>query len=108
MALPPTRWGGWVGLVAGVMYLLAGILILMAPPQTLFNSFSDYLSEVILVRAFGLTLVTVVGLYTLQRGRYGLLGAVGSLITFIGYVLIAVITAVSILVEAKFSSLFDS
>jgi hypothetical protein len=101
MALSPTRWGGWVGLVAGVMFLLAGILILMAPPQTLFNSFSDYVIEVILVGAFGLTLVTVVGLYTLQRGRYGPLGAAGSLLTFIGYALIAVITAVSILVGGE-------
>jgi len=45
------------GLVAGVMFLLAGILVLIAPPQRAFNSFGDHLIEVILVVAFALTLV---------------------------------------------------
>jgi len=37
--------------------LLAGILVLIAPPQRAFNSFGDHLIEVILVVAFALTLV---------------------------------------------------
>jgi hypothetical protein len=106
--MPPgiVRWGGWAGVVATVLFVLAGILlILIAPPQRVFNSFSDYLSEIILVVAFGLTLVVIAGLHALQRGRYGRLGATGSLITFIGYALIVVVAAVTILVggEALFA-----
>src|SRR5918993_3790009 len=92
------RWGGWAGVVAAVLFVLAGILILIAPPQeAVFNSFGDYLSEVILVVAFALTLVAIAGLHALQRGRYGRLGAAGSLITFIGYALIVMVAAVSVL-----------
>jgi len=95
------RWGGWTGVVAAVMFVLAGILILIAPPQRVFNSFSDYLIEVSLAVAFALTLVAVAGLHTLQRGHHGPLGAAGSLITFIGYTLIVVVTAVSTLVGGE-------
>ena len=87
-------------MVAAVLFVLAGILILIAPPQeAVFNSFGDYLSEVILVVAFALTLVAIAGLHALQSesGRYGRLGAAGSLITFIGYALIVVVAAVSVL-----------
>src|SRR4028118_1424867 len=112
------RWSGWAGMVAAVTYLLAGILILAAPPQRRFDSFSYYLSEIVLVVAFtatlvvvsGLpgshrrrrarvragavpaTLVVVSGLHGSQRGRYGRSGAAGSLIAFIGYALIALVT----------------
>ena len=97
--MPPgiVRWGGRAGVVAAVLFVLAGILLLIAPPQRVFNSFSDYLSEVILVVAFALTLVAITGLHALQSGRYGRLGAAGSLITFIGYALIVAVTAVSVL-----------
>src|ERR671910_2709674 len=103
--MPPgiVRWGAWAGVVAAVLFVLAGILlIIIAPPQRVsFNSFSDYLSEIILVVAFGLTLVVIAGLHALQSGRYGQLGATGSLITFIGYALIVVVAAVTILVGGE-------
>jgi hypothetical protein len=99
------RWGGGAGVATAVMFVLAGILILIAPPQRVFNSFGDYLVEVILVVAFALTLVAIAGLHTLQSGRYGRLGAAGSLITFIGYASIVVVAAVGKLVggEALFA-----
>lgn len=100
------RWGGLAGVLAGVMFVLAGILNLIASQQRVsFNSFSDYLSEIILVVAFAVTLVVIAGLHVLQRGRYGRLGAAGSLITFIGYALIVVVAAVTLLVggEALFA-----
>ena len=102
--MPPgiVRWGGWAGVVAAVLFVLASILILIAPPQRgSLNSFSDYLSEVILVVAFALTLVAIAGRHALQSGRYGRSGAAGSLITFIGYALIVVVAAVSTLVGGE-------
>ena len=92
------RWGGRASVVAAVMFVLAGVLVLIEPPQGGYNSFSDYLIAVILAVAFALTLVAIAGLHTLQSGRYGALGAAGSSITFIGYALIVVVTAVSTLV----------
>jgi hypothetical protein len=83
------------------MFVLAGILVLIELPQGGFNSFSDYLIAVILAVAFALTLVAIAGLHALQRGRYGPLGAAGSLITFIGYALIVVLTSVSTLVGSE-------
>ncbi len=95
------RWGGRASVVAAVMFVLAGVLVLIEPPQGGYNSFSDYLIAVILAVAFALTLVAIAGLHTLQSGRYGRLGAAGSLITFIGYALIVVVTAVSTLVGGE-------
>ena len=95
------RWGGWAGMVAAVTYLLAGILILAAPPQRRFDSFSYYLSEIVLVVAFAATLVVIAGLHGSQRGRYRRWGAAGSLIAFIGYALIALVTTVSVLVGGE-------
>jgi hypothetical protein len=100
------RWGGWAGVVAALTYVLAGILILIAPAQRVFGSISEHLIEIILVVAFALTLVAIAGLHGLQRVRYGRLGAAGSSTTFIGYALIVVVTAASILLvggEALFA-----
>ena len=71
MASHLIRWGGWAGVVAAVMFVLAGILILITPPHRVFNSFSDYLIAVILAVAFALTLVAIAGLHALQRGPTG-------------------------------------
>ena len=43
------RWGGWAGVVAAVTYVLASILILIAPLQRVFSFFGEHLIEVILV-----------------------------------------------------------
>ena len=59
------RLSGWAGVLAAVMYLLAGILALAAPSQGIFDSFSNYyLSGIILVVAFAVTLVVVAGLHS--------------------------------------------
>jgi hypothetical protein len=92
------RGGGWAGVVAALSYVAAGTLILVAPLQRVFGSISEHSIEVLLVVAFTLTLVAIAGLHGLQRERYGRLGAAGSSMTFIGYALIAVVTAVTILV----------
>jgi hypothetical protein len=87
------RWGGLAGVAAGVMYALTAILSLLAPQGRVFDSFSDYLIEVIFVVALAGTLVAIVGLHALQSGRYGPLGVAGSLMTFIGYALLFVAAA---------------
>jgi hypothetical protein len=95
------RLSGWAGVLAAVMYVLAGILVLATPSQGIFDSFSDYLSGIILVVAFAVTLVVIVGLHGSQRGSYGRIGAAGALITFIGYALIVVVAGVGLLVEGE-------
>jgi hypothetical protein len=91
------RWGGLAGGAAGVLYVLSAIISLFAPQQRVFDSFSDYLIEVLFVVALAGTLVAIVGLHALQSGRYGLLGAAGSAVTFIGYALLFVAAAATTL-----------
>jgi hypothetical protein len=95
------RWGGWAGMVAAGTYLLAGILILAAPPQRRFDYSSYYLSEIVLVVASAATLVVIAGLHGSQTGRYGRSGAAGSLIAFIGYALVALVANVSVPVGSE-------
>jgi hypothetical protein len=91
------RQGGLAGVAAGLLYVLSAILSLIAPQQRVFDSVSDYLIEIIFVVALAGTLVAIVGVHALQSGRYGPLGAAGSLITFVGYALLFVAAAVTIL-----------
>ena len=96
------RWGGGAGVAAGVMFVLSTLLNLLAPQQQgVLNSFSDYLYAIILAVAFALPLVVIAGVHALHSRRYGRLGAAGSLITFIGYALISVLTAGSTLVQGE-------
>jgi hypothetical protein len=98
MSLPNlVRRSGLAGVAAGVLYVLSAILSLFAPQQRVFDSFSDYLIEVIFVVALAGTLVIIAALHALQRGSYGRLGAAGSLITFIGYALLFVAAAATAL-----------
>ena len=91
------RWGGLAGVAAGLLYVLSALFSLIAPQQRVFDSFSDYLIEIIFVVALAGTLVAIVGLHALQSAYYGLLGAAGSLITFVGYALLFVAAAVTTL-----------
>jgi hypothetical protein len=93
------RRGGLAGVVAAVMWVLSAILILLATPQRVsFDSFSDYLLQIVLLVAYAGTLVAVLGLHVLHSGsgRYGRLGAAGSLLTFIGYAIVLVVIMISI------------
>ncbi|HEY6752265.1 MAG TPA: hypothetical protein VI027_13205 [Rubrobacteraceae bacterium] len=50
------------GVATGVMFVLAGVLMLLiAPPQGVFDSFGDYLIEAVLVVAFAGPLVAISG-----------------------------------------------
>jgi hypothetical protein len=82
--------------------LMAILSLLAAPRQSgTFDSSSDYLIEIIFVVALAGTLTAIAGLHALQSGRYGRLGAAGSLITFIGYTLILVVVTATILVGGE-------
>ncbi len=84
------RWGGLAGVVAGVTYLLTGIINLFAPQRPVFVSFSDYLIELLFVVGLLGTLGAIAGLHYLQRGRYGRTGTAGSLTAFVGFALLLV------------------
>jgi len=93
------RWGGLAGLAAAVVFLLSGILTIIAASQEVPTSSSDYLLEVLVVVAFVLALDTLAGLHAVQRhsGRYGILGAAGFWLTFVGYVIVVVIAHLVVL-----------
>jgi hypothetical protein len=92
MSSEMVRWGGLAGVAAGVTFALSGILNLIAPPMSDPSPFIGYLIEVVIVIAFALTLVAIAGVHAVQSqsGRYGLLGAAGALLTFVGYVIVLV------------------
>ena len=74
-----------------------GVITLLAPQEVVFDSFSDYLIEVLFVLALAWTLIVIAGLHALQRGRYGRLGTAGSLTAFVGYVLLLIMAAATTL-----------
>ena len=93
------RWGGVAGLLAAAMWVMSFILIQLTSLPRVFESFSDYLIEVILLVGYVGTIGAIVGLHALQSQseRYGRLGALGSLLTSIGYATVFVATTGSIL-----------
>jgi hypothetical protein len=93
------RWGGLAGAFAAVMFVVSFIINQLAPVQRVYDSSSDYLYQVVTLVAYAGAMIAVLGLHALQSpsGRYGRLGAVGSLLTFIGYAIVVVVTAISIL-----------
>src|SRR5215212_9708005 len=92
------RWAGVAGLLAAAMWVLSFILIQLTSLPSVFESFSDYLIEVVLLVGYAGTMGAIVGLHALQSqsGRYGILGAGGSLLAFIGYAIVFVATTGSI------------
>jgi hypothetical protein len=92
MSSSMVRWGGVAGVASGVMFVMSGILTLIAPPQGAPSSLGDYLLRVVLVVAFALVLVAVAGLHAAQSQsrRYGWPGTAGALLTFVGYAIVLV------------------
>jgi hypothetical protein len=100
MASKVVRWGGLAGVVAAVAWVLSAIVVFLATPQRIFfNSFSDYLLQIVVLVAYAGTMGAILGLHALQSGsgRYGQLGAAGSLIAFIGYAIVFGAVVVSLL-----------
>jgi hypothetical protein len=99
MASNVVRWGGLAGVFAAVMFVVSFIIYQLAPVQRTYDSSSDYLHQVVVLVAYAGVLVAILGLHALQSPsrRYGQLGAVGSLLTFIGYSIVFVVSAISTL-----------
>jgi hypothetical protein len=76
------------------MWVLSFILIQLTSLPRVFESFSDYLIEVVLLVGYAGTMGAILGLHALQSqsDRYGSRGAEGSLLTFIGYAKVFVAT----------------
>jgi hypothetical protein len=93
------RWGGIGALVAGAMYIVQGIVVMLAPLKPVFTSFSDYLNALTFVIALLGTFVGILGLHALQRGRegYECLGAAGSYTALVGTAFMFMSALVSVL-----------
>jgi hypothetical protein len=92
------RWGGLAGVFAAVMFVVSFIINQLAPVQRVYDTSSDYLYQVVALVAYAGAMVAVLGLHALQSPseRYGRLGAVGSLLTFSGYAIVVVVSAISL------------
>jgi hypothetical protein len=90
------RWGGLAAAASSVMFVVSGILTLIAP-QGAASSFGAYVLEVVIVVAFALVMIAIAGLHAAQNrsGRYGRLGAAGALLTFVGYAIVLVAAHIS-------------
>ena len=72
MSSSMVRRGALARLAAAVMFLVAAIVNLISPYQRgVFDSFSDYLYQLLVTVAFALLAVAIAGLHALQSGRYG-------------------------------------
>ena len=101
MSSSMVRRGALAGLAAAVMFLVAPIVNLISPYQRgVFDSFSDYLYQLLLTVAFALITVAIAGLHALQSGSYGRWGSVGALMAFFGYAIIVVVAAATLLAGA--------
>jgi uncharacterized membrane protein len=84
------RWSGLASLMAGALWVVGGIMLLVISQRSPFASFSDYLIEVLTLLGLLGTLAGIAGLHVLQRERYGRFGTAGSLIAFVGFALLLV------------------
>jgi hypothetical protein len=89
--------GGLAGVLAGLLFVLSTVLDQIAPVQSVYESSTDYLYELITLLAFVGAMVAVVGIRALQQrtGRFLRLGAVGTVLTLVGYGVVVVINALS-------------
>ena len=85
--------GGWAGVLAAVMLIINTVLSQIAPAGLEYRSPSDYAHQILLVIAYLLVMVAVIGVRARHRGhpKYGLLGAIGSALTMIGYSTVAAV-----------------
>lgn len=103
MSLNQVKRGGLAGVLAAALFLLTTILSRIAPVEAVFQSPTDYLQQVVMVLAFAATIGAVLGLHALQRAhpRYGRVGAVGSILTILGYGTVLLVVVVGIVLGGR-------
>jgi hypothetical protein len=97
------RQGGLAGLTAAGLFVLSTALTLVAPVGTRYETVADYLHQLIAVLAYAAVLVALRGLHARQRSdpRYGRLGAVGTVLTAVGYGAALLIVVVGIVMGSR-------
>jgi len=80
------RWGG-IGAVGAGLIFVTLILLNWQTSLTGSSFLTDALSTILLIVALLGQMAGIAGLHTLQRERYGRLGAVGALLAFVGIAL---------------------
>jgi hypothetical protein len=87
------KWGGIAGLAAAALLIMSAVLNQMSPGPAASNLYLD----VVVLAAYIAVIVTVLGIHALHSGtpRYGRWGTAGAVLTIAGYVIIAVMTVIS-------------
>jgi hypothetical protein len=91
------KWAGIAGVVVAALLVLSAVLNQLSPIQATYDSTASYLYLAVVFAAYIGVMVVVLGIHALHNGRprYGRLGTVGSAMTFVGYAIIAVVTAIN-------------
>lgn len=91
------RWGGIAGVVAAALLVVSAILDQLSPVSTTYDSAASYLYLAVVIAAYVAVLVALLGIHAVHRGRprYGRLDAIGTVLTFAGYAIIATVTAIN-------------
>jgi hypothetical protein len=91
------RWGGIAGVVAAALLVLSAIINQLSPVQRAYDSTTSYLYLAVVLIAYVAVIVAVLGIHALHSGRprYGRLGAAGTVLTIVGYAIIAITTVIS-------------
>ena len=95
--------GGWAGVLVAALLVLTTILTQIAPVDSVYDSPTDYLTQVVVLATFVGTLMAVVGLDARQRRheRYGRLGTIGTVFTLIGYGIVALVVLAGIVMGGR-------
>ena len=71
------RWGGLAAMLAGVAWVISGILAIVYQGEHTPGTFADYLVEGTFAAGLLLTVVGMVSLHALQKENYGRIGRAG-------------------------------
>jgi hypothetical protein len=92
------KWGGIAGIAAAALLIVSAIVNQLSPIQRTYDSAASYLYFGVAVAAYIAVIIAVLGIHALHSGRprYGRLGTTGAVLTIAGYLIIAVVTMISI------------
>ena len=91
-----TRNGAMAGIVAGLGYVIQGIIGLIKPQTEVFSGLSDYILEAVFVIALVATIFALLGLHRFAQTRYGIAGALGFWLATVGTGLMAISAVVTL------------